>query len=117
MTETADVVSGVSVIKRVTPVRRRQTELPAVVDGPHILKDGIDRFQDAAVELLEFAQFDWIVDAVVLHVVGILRRFERARASHGVTVHVGQTAVARYLIVIDGPVIAMTAKHIYLDQL
>ena len=88
MTETADVISGVSVIKRVTPIGRSQTELATIIDSGYILKNRINCFQNAAVELLEFAQFDWVINAVVLHVVRFTRCPESACTSHGVTVHI-----------------------------
>ena len=113
MTETAHVISGVGVIERMAPIGHRQTQLAAVVDGSHVLEHGIDRFQDAPVQFLEFAQFDRIVDAVVLHVVGIAGYFESPRSSHGVTVHIGQTTVTSRLVVVDRPVSSIYVIYIH----
>ena len=92
--ETADVLSGVSEVERVAAVGCGQTQLAAVVDGGHVLEHRVDRLQDAAVQFLELAQFDGIVDAVVLQEVGAGGRTEGAGTGHRVTVHVRQTAVA-----------------------
>lgn len=103
MTEPAHHLAGVTVIVRVTPVRRVETQLPTFVDGADILVDGVDGFQDSAVQFLEFAQFRRLLHAVVFHVVVTVGRLEYRTSGQGETVHVGEFAVACCVVVVGGP--------------
>ena len=104
MAESANALARVGVVEGVAAVRGGEAELAAVVDRVDVLENGVDRLEDAAVELLELAQLDRVIDAIVLEVVGVGGRLECARPGHGVTVHVRQTAVTRHIVVVGGSV-------------
>lgn len=71
MGQTADVVAGVAVVVRVAPEWRVEAELAALLDRLHVLVHGVHGLQDAAAHLLELAKLRWLLNAVVLQVVGI----------------------------------------------
>ena len=103
MAEPADGVSRVAVVVSVTPEGRVEAELSAFLDRVDLLVDRVDRLQDPSVQLLELAQFDRFLDAVVLQVVESLSRNEGARPCHRQPVHVGHVALSRAVVVVGGP--------------
>ena len=89
MTESAHHLAGVTVVVRMTPVRRVEAELAAFVNRADILVDGVDGFEDSAVEFLEFAQFRRFFDAIVLHVIVAVGRLESRTSGEGEPIHTG----------------------------
>ena len=71
MAETADIFTSISVVERVASIGSGETELTAVVDRANILEYRVNSLKDAAVQFLELAKLNRVIDAVVLHVVGI----------------------------------------------
>lgn len=100
----AHVLAGVAVVVRVASVRRVQAELPAVVQRADVLVHGVDGLQYAPRELLELAQLDRLVHAVVLQVVRAGGRLERPLARHRQPVHVRHLALGRPVVVVGRPV-------------
>ena len=98
MAETADVLASIGVVERVAAVGCGEAKLTAIIDCANVLENRVDGLEDAAFQFLELAELDWIVDAVILHVIRVARRFESARSRHGVTVHVGQPAVTSHVV-------------------
>lgn len=111
MAEPADQFAGIAVIVGVAPVGRVEAELAALLGGADLLVDGVDRLEDAAGQLFEFAQLYGLVDAVVLEVlvvhgirVGLLALLgdllEGALAGHGQPIHIGELAVVGPVVVV-----------------
>ena len=71
MAETADIFTSISVVERVASIGSGETELTAVVDRANFLEYRVNSLKDAAVQFLELAKLNRVIDAVVLHVVGI----------------------------------------------
>lgn len=86
--ESAHHLAGVAVIVGMTPVGGVEAQFATLVHGADVLVHGVHRLQDAAVEFLEFAQFRWLFDAVVLHVVETVGCEEGVSSCHGDAVHV-----------------------------
>ena len=63
------------------------------------LIDWVHGFHDPVLEQLEVAELDGVVDAVVLEVLVVRGLHEVAGGGHGVTVHVGDAAVAANAVV------------------
>jgi hypothetical protein len=91
--QTTNVLAGVSEIERVAPVGGGEAQLATVIDGGNVLEHGVNRLEDTAVQFLELAQLNGIIDAVVLHVISVEGGLEGSGSGHGVTIHVGQTAI------------------------
>lgn len=94
MAESADVLASVSVVERVAAVGCGEAELTAIIDGANVLENWVDGLENAAFQFLELAEFDGIIDAVVLHVVRAGRWLESSSSGHRVTVHVRESAIA-----------------------
>ena len=90
--EAAHHLTSVTVVIRMTSVWRIEAEVSAFVRRSHVLVHGVDRFQNAPVQLLEFAQFGWLLYAVVFHVLVTLGGLEGVAAGHGDAIHVGKLA-------------------------
>lgn len=110
--QAAHAVSSVSKIERVATVGSREAQLSAFVDRGHVLENGIDRFQNTAVQFLELAQLHWVIDTVVLQVVNAGRRFESSRSGHRVPIHVGQTTISSDVIVVGRSARSSTLRFI-----
>lgn len=101
--EPAHELAGVAVIVRVAPVRRVETQFPAVVQGSDVLVHRIDRLEYAAREFFELAQLDRFVHAVVLQIIDPVGRFEHSLSGYRQSVHVREFAFGRAVVVIRRP--------------
>lgn len=83
MAKTADHVAGVAVVVRMAAEGRIKAMLAAFLGGADILVHGVDGLQNTARELLEFAELDRFVYAVVLEVVVTFSGLEGVRSGDG----------------------------------
>lgn len=104
MAETADHVTGVTVVVGVAAVWGVEAELAALIHGTDVLVYAVHGFEDAAVEFLELAEFGGFLDAVVFQVVETLGGYEGGRPGHGHAVHVGEFALSAGVMVVHGSV-------------
>lgn len=102
MTETADHVTGVTIIVRVTTERRVQTQFTTFIGCADVLVNGVDGFQYAAGQLLKFAKFHWLLHAVVFQIIYSLRCLEGARASNRQPIHIREFTLFGSVDIISG---------------
>uniref|UniRef100_A0A8D8ZE97 Uncharacterized protein n=1 Tax=Cacopsylla melanoneura TaxID=428564 RepID=A0A8D8ZE97_9HEMI len=100
VTQSTHKVSGVTIIVRVTSVRRIQTQFPALFNRGHILIDRVHGLEDASSQLLELAQLGRLVHTVVLEIFHVLGFFKSSVSSHCDTIHVRHMTLAGAVVVV-----------------